>query len=452
MKKLWLLLGIVVILGFVTCQKEPETGAIAINSTPTGATVYLDGTSTSKTTNVVLDSIEPGDHTVKLTLEGYDDYEDTVTVTEGDTVTVNATLVANAFGTLDISSTPAGAEIWIDNTNTGAVTDTILDSIPAGSHTLKLVLANYNDLDTTFTITKDETTVMALTMNMKTGSIQVNSDPDGATIWLDDVSTGYVTDYLLTDVPVGDHIIKLVLDGYKDWLDTVTVSDAATETVDATLEAAPKEEVTLKYDEASPVGFGFKLDAGNKVAVKMTPPSYPFEITEAAYVPMGWADDPDNWDEACYLVFLGDGTEPGAELGRKEVSGTVSFDFNWFDVSDLDITINSGSFYFAVENKVNDNPGLALDGGKPLNHVSWLYVVYVGETDPRWAPFDSIDAGIGVALGDSVDAMLRVKGLVPGNKEVVLTPTIVKHNSYSIPSVTLPTGRKYEILDWRKIR
>ncbi|MQY70739.1 PKD domain-containing protein, partial [bacterium] len=117
-------------------------------------------------------------------------------------------------------------------------------------------------------------------------------------------------------------------------------------------------------------------------------------------------------------MFFDDGAEPGAELGRKEVSAVEVGNWNWFDVSDLDITIESGSFYFAVENIVDDNPGLALDGGAPPHHVSWMYTIFSGETEPMWAPFDQITLQPpwpeGMYLGDSVDLMLRVKGIVSG--------------------------------------
>ena len=199
------------------------------------------------------------------------------------------------------------------------------------------------------------------------------------------------------------------------------------------------EMFELSYDETSPVPFGFKMKAGNPMAFEFTPGDfgsdmYPFTVDSACYVPMGWADDPDNWDAACYLVFFGPGAEPGTELGRKQVSAYEQGNWNWFYVGDLGITINSGSFYFAVENKVDDNPGMTLDGGSPQHHVSWMYTVFQGEIDPKWAEFDDIDAGLGVNLGDSVDLILRVKGMAPGGTGIVeLTP----HKAELTPSATI---------------
>ena len=456
-KSLLLLLGVVVILGLVLCKKEAEYGAIEVKSTPTGATIFLDGDDTGEETDAILDELEPDDYTVKLTLTGYEDYVDTVTVEAGDTAEVDANLVAvtpPAYGALQVNSTPTGAAIWLDDANTGAVTDTLLDSLLVGEYTLKLTLAGYYDYETTVTIVEGEIDTVDEELDELTGFIEVNSTPDNAAIWLDGDSTDYFTDHLLT-VPIGDHTVKLTLEGYKDWETAVTVSEGQTETIDATLEEAPQVEVELEADEATPAGFGFIMDAGDKLAVMLTPPSYPFELTQACYVPMGWAVDPDHWDEACYLVFMGPGEEPGTELGRTEVAGSEEMNFNWFDVSHLDITIEDGSFYFAVENKVDTNPGLALDIGDPEHHVSWMYTVFIGEIEPKWSPFDNISITgwpEEMRLGDSCDVILRVKGMIPGSAEVVLTPTVRHHTSYSGSPLMLPADRKYEILDWRNIR
>jgi hypothetical protein len=56
-------------------------------------------------------------------------------------------------GILDVSSSPLGAEIFIDNTDQNKVTRSIIQNIPAGDHPLKLTLAGYQDYTTTFTIT-----------------------------------------------------------------------------------------------------------------------------------------------------------------------------------------------------------------------------------------------------------------------------------------------------------
>ena len=68
------------------------TGALQVNSTPTGAQIYLDGQNTGKTTNATVSNVSPGNHALMLVKEGYIEYEQEVSVNAGQTATVNAGL------------------------------------------------------------------------------------------------------------------------------------------------------------------------------------------------------------------------------------------------------------------------------------------------------------------------------------------------------------------------
>ncbi|MFB0566361.1 MAG: PEGA domain-containing protein [Candidatus Aminicenantaceae bacterium] len=78
-------------------KEEEEKGSIQVNSTPEGATIYLDGSDTGKTSNATLTDVPVGSHTVKLVKERYQDWEDTVTVAKDTTATVSATLEVGSF-------------------------------------------------------------------------------------------------------------------------------------------------------------------------------------------------------------------------------------------------------------------------------------------------------------------------------------------------------------------
>ncbi len=86
--------GAVLLLKGGAGEEGQTTGSIQVNSTPQGASVYLDGTDTGETTNSTLTDVSPGSHTVKLVKEGYEDYEENISVTAGQTTTVNASLAA----------------------------------------------------------------------------------------------------------------------------------------------------------------------------------------------------------------------------------------------------------------------------------------------------------------------------------------------------------------------
>lgn len=78
------------------------------------------------------------------------------------------------------------------------------------------------------------------------GSINVNSTPPGAKVYLDGVDTGQATPIILTNVAAGDHTVKLSKYHYKDWEDVVTVIAGQTTYLNPLLIWAPEETITIQ--------------------------------------------------------------------------------------------------------------------------------------------------------------------------------------------------------------
>ncbi len=103
--------GALVAGGIVLLLLKPwkgDTGSIQVNSTPQGAKIFLDGTDTMKVTNNTLDSVSAGSHIVRISLDDYEDYEETVTVTAGETAIVNVQLTKH---TIEVTS-PTANDTW----------------------------------------------------------------------------------------------------------------------------------------------------------------------------------------------------------------------------------------------------------------------------------------------------------------------------------------------------
>ena len=64
-------------------EPAPTTGSIKVESSPEAARIRLNEIDTGQTTPAVLTGIQPGSHSIKLTKEGYLDYQVTVTVEAG---------------------------------------------------------------------------------------------------------------------------------------------------------------------------------------------------------------------------------------------------------------------------------------------------------------------------------------------------------------------------------
>ena len=99
----YLLLG-----GSDTSEDEISAGSIQVNSSPSGAQVFLDGRDTGQVTNTTLTGISPGSHEIEVSKEGYVDYTETVSVASGQTARVEATLSKH---TIKVTS-PGGNDVW----------------------------------------------------------------------------------------------------------------------------------------------------------------------------------------------------------------------------------------------------------------------------------------------------------------------------------------------------
>jgi len=92
--------------GSVAVTAVVTTGTIEVDSDPAGARVYLDGQDTGGTAQFDIEGVSEGDHTVRLTYEHYKDYEETVTVTAGETIEVDAEMEYAPEQTMTLQPNP----------------------------------------------------------------------------------------------------------------------------------------------------------------------------------------------------------------------------------------------------------------------------------------------------------------------------------------------------------
>ena len=72
--------------------------------------------------------------------------------------------VTSIIGSASFSSTPPGAELFIDGADQGVKTPSAVTNLPAGTHTFMLKLIGYNDATGSFTITAGQTATVAVSL------------------------------------------------------------------------------------------------------------------------------------------------------------------------------------------------------------------------------------------------------------------------------------------------
>ena len=224
-------------------------GSLEITSEPLGAEVYIDGRATGKTPTTLAE-IPAGTHTIELRREGFKDFVTTVKVSqeqiskvEGNLVMIPEPVKPEPMGSLQITSEPLGAAVFIDGRTTGK-TPTTIKSIKAGTYTVKLTREGYKDLVTTVKVSEEQASKVEGNLVMvpkpvepePMGSLQITSDPPGAEILIDGTTSGK-TPTKLENVTAGSHNIKLRQKGFKDFVANVTVSAGQAAEVKGDLES-----------------------------------------------------------------------------------------------------------------------------------------------------------------------------------------------------------------------
>ena len=117
----------------VELQPTPIYGSIDISTIPIGATITINGKDYGTTPNTI-NKMMIGDYTVQLTKPDYATVNKTISITDGKSTEIAENLSNGR--TITITSTPAGASLFIDENKIG--TTPYNGSLTFGNHTLKI--------------------------------------------------------------------------------------------------------------------------------------------------------------------------------------------------------------------------------------------------------------------------------------------------------------------------
>jgi len=188
-------------------------GKLNISSTPTEATIYLDGELKGKTP-MTLNDVAIGRHTIRFQLDRFSDVVETVEIVSEQTAEIQGKLGC----VVSIDSVPTGADVYLNGTLIGK-TPLVTDRVPRKPYGIRLSKEGYVDEILKFDLEASKATEpIKLTANLypKTGSIIILSEPKNATVFLDGKRLGN-TPITFYGIPIGSHKLKLTKENYDDW-------------------------------------------------------------------------------------------------------------------------------------------------------------------------------------------------------------------------------------------
>jgi len=149
-------------------------GALRIESNPPGARVTIDGQVVAGTTPAEFRNLAPGKHRIQLELAHHRTWSDSIHMTRQNLLLLPTLLPADSVmtvpqqvlpaelekgvvappmsGSIRITSTPAGAAIYLNDRRQSQTTNCILDDLTPGSYRLKLELEGYQSYETVHTV------------------------------------------------------------------------------------------------------------------------------------------------------------------------------------------------------------------------------------------------------------------------------------------------------------
>ncbi len=226
-------------------------GSITVTSSPAGATAVLDG-GQSQVTPCTFQSVLPGIHTIQVTKSGYQAWSTTTSVSSGLNTQVYAPLsqITPETGSIYVISLPTGASIYVDGAYYGPAPQ-LASGLSPGYHQVRISLSGFQDWTGNVMVSSGETTRISQTLSVTptptqvagTGSLSVQSNPAGASVYLDNEYMG-ITPLVLSSIAPGTHTILLTHPGYAEWRATVQVQKDVRSQVDATLSPTPTPSPT----------------------------------------------------------------------------------------------------------------------------------------------------------------------------------------------------------------
>jgi serine/threonine protein kinase len=234
-------------------------GQLAIDSTPQGAQVQIDGaTDGSWVTPFALTNIQPGQHTITVSKSGYSTDTRTVSITSGNRATEQIHL-AQLVATLVVKSDPPGASVYVDGHSMNAKTPAQV-SVDKGQHLVLVRLSGYLDETMNGQFTLGQTLNFSPTLqplgnvdSIKTvgnkmsrlfggkgqpgqATISIRTQPKGAQVavnqrMLDKTSPVEVM------VDPGNYVIDITLSGYAPVRKIITASKSGKVVVDEALQS-----------------------------------------------------------------------------------------------------------------------------------------------------------------------------------------------------------------------
>lgn len=259
---------------------KPAHGFLRFTTLPEkGAQVMLDGKMLPTLTPFTTEPIASGEHTVQVLKEMYQPWVQKITVADGQTTAVTATLSPN-FAELSLTA-PAAATLFVNNQQRGQ--GSWKGRLSAGVYSVEAQLDKHRTAKQDIELNAGDKREINLQPSPIYGSLDVVTTPSGATVTIN--GTGYgTTPTTLNRLLIGTYTVELTKPGYATVKKEVSISEGKSALLSETMVNGRQVTITSTPSgvnlliDGTPVGttpysghltFGnhtLKIESGGKIA------------------------------------------------------------------------------------------------------------------------------------------------------------------------------------------
>jgi serine/threonine protein kinase len=206
----------------------PKTVTTTVITTPSRAAVEIDGVSRGFSGDTL--DLAPGPHAVKIDKPGYREIKGTLIVEAGDgglmTKEFKLVPLPPSTGTLQITSEPPDANVFIGDSETAAGRTPLTKEVPAGKARVRFSLEGFQEQTQEVDVRPGARSTVQGSLAPLNGTVQLSSEPPGAEVYNGDELTG-TTPITLSLAPAV-YRFRIVWRGQGELEDTITVHPGET--------------------------------------------------------------------------------------------------------------------------------------------------------------------------------------------------------------------------------
>jgi len=217
-------------------QEQDDLCQVRVSTTPPGAIVSFDRVM-KDTAPLLLGDLPSGEHMVSANKIGYEEARKTIVLDPGQRMAVELKL-RPVLALVLVHSDPTGAEIEIDGAARGTAPILIAD-LPIGKYRMRVSLPGF--ISKEVELYADDRAPMKVDVSLASDSatLLLDSEPRGAAVAINGISTGKTTPCTLSRIPAGDTVLELALADYRPYKQTLKLVAGREETISAVLDPVP---------------------------------------------------------------------------------------------------------------------------------------------------------------------------------------------------------------------